>query len=299
MRQSGQALLIVLLSMAVVLTIVLSIFSNSVTDIAVTTSEAESLRAFSAAEAGIEKALVALAPQSGSFGEDAFQTSVTNFAEGLTSFAYPMDLASGDGAVLWFVSHDSNDKLSCSDSSKPCFKGSKVSICWGRIGTPSDSATTPAIEASIYYSNPPVVGSNYSNVVIAREVVDPNSSRRAKNSFEAPDAGGCNNIDGKNFAFKKTIDFASLGIPASAYSNENGLQLAQIRMLYNVDASQGVGFDANIVGAGNTPFPSQGRQIVSQGTAGEATRKVEVYRLYGSIASNMGMSIFSGGSLSK
>lgn len=128
MRQSGQALLIVLLSMAVVLTIVLSIFSNSVTDIAVTTSEAESLRAFSAAEAGIEKALVALAPQSGSFGEDAFQTSVTNFAEGLTSFAYPMDLASGDGAVLWFVSHDSNDKLSCSDSSKPCFKGSKVYI---------------------------------------------------------------------------------------------------------------------------------------------------------------------------
>ncbi|MEK7497935.1 MAG: hypothetical protein AAB656_03380 [Patescibacteria group bacterium] len=297
-HEAGQALLIVLLSMAVVLTIVLSIFSNSVTDIAVTTSEAESLRAFSAAEAGIEKALIALTAQSGSFGEDLFQTSVTNFAEGLTSFVYPVDLASGDDAVLWLVSHNANDDLSCADSAKPCFRGSKVAVCWGRAGTPSNSATTPAIEASVYYSSPPVSGSNYGGVVVAREVSDPNSTRRTTNKFTAPDAGGCT-IDGKAFAFKKILDFSTLGIPASSYSNQNGLQFAQVRMIYNTDTSQTIGFDAKIVGAGNTPFPSQGRQILSQGTAGEATRKVEVYRLYGSIASSMSASIFSGGSLSK
>ena len=50
--ESGQALLLVLLGMAVVLTIVLSILSRSVTDIAVTSREEEALRAFSAAEAG-------------------------------------------------------------------------------------------------------------------------------------------------------------------------------------------------------------------------------------------------------
>lgn len=297
-RQAGQALLIVLLSMAVVLTIVLSVFSNSVTDIAVTTSEAESLRAFSAAEAGVEKALVALAPQSGSFGQDLFQTSITNFAEGRQSFVYPLNLTPGDDAILWFVSHNASDALSCSDPTKPCFRGTRVLVCWGREGTPSDSSTTPAIEASIFYSSPPVVGSDYANIRIAREVTDPNSSRRSQNSFSAPDAGGCT-VDGKTFAFKKTLDFAALGIPAASYSNQNGLQFAQVRMLYNTDGPQSIGFDANILGAGNTPLPSQGRQISSEGTAGDATRKVEVYKLYGSVASNMSSSIFSSGSITK
>ena len=51
--QSGQALLIVLLGMAVVLTMVLSVVSRSVTDIQLTTRDDEALRAFSAAEAGV------------------------------------------------------------------------------------------------------------------------------------------------------------------------------------------------------------------------------------------------------
>jgi len=297
-KQSGQALLIVLLSMAVVLTIVLSVFSNSVTDIAVTTSEAESLRAFSAAEAGVEKALVALAPQNGSFGQDLFQTSITNFAEGKQSFIYPLNLSVGDDAVLWFVSHNASEALSCSDPTKPCFTGSRIVVCWGREGTPAGLATTPAIETSIFYSSPPVVGGNYSGIRIAREVTDPNSSRRSQNSFSAPDAGGCS-IDDKNFAFKKTLVFAPLGILPAVSSAQNGLQFAQVRMVYNTDGPQTIGFDANIAGAGNSPFPSQGKQISSEGTAGDATRKVEVYKLYGSVASNMSASIFSSGSLTK
>ena len=59
MRESGQALLIVVLSLAVVLTVVLSILARSVTDIKLSTGSEESLRAFSAAEAGIERALIA------------------------------------------------------------------------------------------------------------------------------------------------------------------------------------------------------------------------------------------------
>ena len=53
-NQSGQALLLVLLSMAVILTVVLSILSRSILDVAVTTGEEEALRAFSAAEAGMQ-----------------------------------------------------------------------------------------------------------------------------------------------------------------------------------------------------------------------------------------------------
>ena len=57
-RESGQALILVLLSLSVVLTLVLYVVSRSVTDVAVSSQQEESVRAFSAAEAGIEKTLV-------------------------------------------------------------------------------------------------------------------------------------------------------------------------------------------------------------------------------------------------
>ncbi len=56
-RKSGQVVLIVLLIMVVILTIGLSLISQSVTDISISKDEEEAIRAFSAAEAGIEAAL--------------------------------------------------------------------------------------------------------------------------------------------------------------------------------------------------------------------------------------------------
>ena len=55
---SGQALLVILLSMTVILTVVLSVVSRTVTDITITTYQEDAQRAFDAAEAGIEDALL-------------------------------------------------------------------------------------------------------------------------------------------------------------------------------------------------------------------------------------------------
>jgi len=57
---SGQAVLLVVLTLAVVLTLVLSVISRTITDVKITTVEGDSLRAFSAAEAGIERHLATL-----------------------------------------------------------------------------------------------------------------------------------------------------------------------------------------------------------------------------------------------
>ena len=57
-NQKGQALIIILLVMSVVLTVVLSSVSRSVTEIVVTGYEEDALRAFSAAEAGVEEKLL-------------------------------------------------------------------------------------------------------------------------------------------------------------------------------------------------------------------------------------------------
>lgn len=64
--QEGQIGLVVILIMAVGLTIGLAIASQSVTDISISETEERSLRAFNAAEAGIEEALKQDTPTSGS-----------------------------------------------------------------------------------------------------------------------------------------------------------------------------------------------------------------------------------------
>lgn len=56
-QKSGQVALIVLLIMIVILTIGLSLASRSITDVRISQDEKEALRAFSAAEAGIEEVL--------------------------------------------------------------------------------------------------------------------------------------------------------------------------------------------------------------------------------------------------
>lgn len=292
--ESGQALLIVLLSMAVVLTVVLSIISFSVTDISVTTRESEALRAFSAAEAGVEKALVALSPQSGSFGQDNFSADVSSIAQGSQNFNFPLDLAGGEIAGVWFVAHDSNGDLTCSGS-ESCFTGSKMDVCWGKPGTPSGDVTTPAVEVSIYYSNPPVSGGSYDGISVVRDTADPNSSRRAQNAFSAPTStSGCN-INGVDYAFRKTVDFSALGVPATSYGVQDGLQLAHVRFLYNT-TPQSVGFDSSAVGG---VLPSQGQKINSTGTAGESTRAVEVYKMYSDIAGVFESALFSSQGVSK
>lgn len=294
--QSGQALLIVLLSMAVVLTIVLSIISFSVTDISVTTRESDALRAFSAAEAGVEKALVALSSQTGNFnsGQDSYSANVSNIAEGTQNFNFPSGLSGGETGGVWFVAHDTNGNLTCS-ASKPCFTGSRMDVCWGKSGTPAGAATTPAIEVSVYYSNPPASSGNFSGVSVARDTADPNSSRRGSNAFSAPDStSGCT-IDGVSYQFRKTIDFAALGIPAVSYNAQNGLQMAHVKLFYNSEP-QSLGFTtAGVAGL----LPSQGQKINSIGTAGESTRAVEVYKMYADIAGVFESALFTSAGVSK
>ncbi len=292
-NESGQALLLVLLSMAVVLTVVLSILSRSVLDVAVTTGEEEALRAFSAAEAGIERALI-IGSDTGTItiGDAQFSASVSGFASGSKEFVHPIKIYSGESVVTWFIAHDDNRDFVCSVE-KPCFTGDTLKVCWGKEGTGESEAGTPAIEVIIVYAKTP---GDYSTVKVARDVYDPNSGRRASNNFAVPDAGGCT-ISGENLAFQKTIDLSGLGIPAASYSIENGLQYVRIKTFYNTSIAHPIGMDANY--AGNSVLPSQGLQIESIGSAGDANRKINVFQSYGEPPSIFDSAIFSTGGIVK
>lgn len=290
--ESGQALLLVLLSMSVVLTIVLSILARSTLDINVSSQSEESVRAFSAAEAGIEQALVVGSTGDVNLGNATFNATVTSFASGARQFILPSSLYSGESATAWFISHDEDGNLAC-DADNPCFTGNQIQICWGLEGTSPNLNTTPAIEVAIVYLSTP---GNYATVKIAREAVDPNAARRSLNSFSAPDGGTCE-IDGKVFAFKITLNLASLEIPAASFNFANGLQLARISTLYNTDMGHVASFNFDFVG--DSILPAQGAVINSSGVSGGSTRRVEVIRGYKELPAIFETVAFSSGGVTK
>lgn len=301
--EEGQALVLVLLSLAVVLTLVLFILARSVTDVAVTSTQEESVRAFSAAEAGIERALV-IGVNSGrtTIGDASYQATVTGYGQSSSNFVYPIDLSSGDSATIWFMSHDSNGNLLCDGTSTyPCFNGNSIKICWGKSGTPSDANTTPAIELSVYYESTP---GNLPTIKIARAAIDPHITRNPSNGFSAPDPGTCS-LGDKTYAFQKTITFSNLNIPSGSYNIAGGLQFARIKMLYNTDMGQELGIDVSTSGK---TLPSQGQLIDSTGVAckdtacsngGVSNRRIQVFQGWPEIPNIFENAIFSSAGLTK
>ena len=271
--------MLVLLSLSVVLTLVLFILSRSITDVAVSSKEEESARAFSAAEAGIERSLVVGSGNSSDIGDAHYVASVTSFALGGYDVPFPSPLFSGENATVWFVSHDANGNLICNSPSFPCFHGDEMKVCCGNMGTGADTQTTPVIELSVYYESP---AGSLAGIKIGRAFIDPSPTRRGTNvNILAPDAGTCT-IGNQTYQFHTTITFAFLGIPAASYQNANGLQFAKIRMLYNTDKAHVVGSTVNF--AGSTTLPSQGQIIDSNGSAGTggtnntSNRRIVVYQ---------------------
>ena len=277
--QNGQALVIVLLSLSVVLTLVLFILSRSITDIASSSRDEESVRAFSAAEAGIEQALV-IGSSVGytTLSDSSYSASVTSIGEGSTQFNYPVSLWSGDTATFWFVAHDETGATICSVD-KPCFTGDSVKVCWGRSGTSASSATTPAIEASIFYNSTP---DDYSTAEIARVTLDPHTSRANSTNFTQANTNGCT-IDEQTYQFHSTIS-----LPAG------DLQFMRIRALYNSDEKQIFGIDGI-----SDIFPAQGMLINSSGVSGESNRRIEVFQGWSSAPSVFDFAVFSPTGLTK
>lgn len=276
--QRGQALVIILLVLAVALTVVLSVVSRSVTDIAITTKEEDASRAFSAAEAGVEEALITGADVADvSIGEAKYSVDVEDLAVGGREFPYPEKISAGDAATVWFISHAPDGSLTC----PTCYTGSSMKVCWGEPGTRNGSSDTPALEAATFYKTS---GGEYR---VARAAFDPNATRRADNSFSTPSlANGSCSIAGQNYAFATNVSFSGFN---------TGLQLSHLRLLYNTDRPHSVGAT---VPSGQ--LPSQGKKIQSTGTAGEATRKVEVYELFSDLPPIFGLGVFTGsGGISK
>lgn len=287
-KDSGQTLLIVLLLLAVVLTIVLSIASRSVTDINVSTKEEEAARAFSAAEAGIEQALIG-GPISGTLPNGATFNVLPRAIGGATGYNYPQSLRSGETAPIWFLAHEEDNSIDTDCSTGTCFNGTSIKLCWG---TPTGSSG-PAIQLNVLYD--PTANGEYSDVGIARKVLDPDDSgRRGQNSFERPTGGACN-VNGQDYAYSHVVTFASdMNIPRSCTDVQRCLLAGRVRYFYNSNAEP---FAADTAPSN---LPLQGRIIESTGLSGDANRRIQVVRQYPDLPPIFDLALFSGsGGLTK
>lgn len=258
-NQNGQILLIVVLAAVVSLTVGLSAISRTITNTRVTTEEANSQKALSAAEAGVEE-LVNNAPllAEGGFEEPKLLSNNSSFL----ATADPVDgtqflisdgseVLKDDGADIWF-------------SKYPDF-GDPGGGRWGGVLTVlwnnndgcggSGNQVTPAIEVVI------IQGPNKNNPSMTRSVYDP--CGRIPNSSFTQVGNRRVTVDGQNYDFDNGVNIT---VPSA---NPGPGFIARVIPLY-----------ANVVmGAkGSVPLPPQGYVIDSVGSSGDTKRTVRVFR---------------------
>lgn len=298
---SGQALLLILLIMSVALTVVLSVASRSITEVKISSTEEDSLRAFNAAEAGVEEALLvrtvgtftsgdALTPTPLPGGGSYVAVASENTPPG--EFTYPNVIKSGEVATFWFVSHADDGQLTC--NSEPCFGGNGagnnvIDFCWGDAGAPDPK---PAIEVLFFYDDDTVnrfavsATNDYMNVKVKRFAWDPDPASQALNGFDSPNSQPSTNCP-ESFEYNSRINVPSVFNPACR-DTRGCLLLAKVRA-YNNTEDQAFGIALNPNGV----LPAQGIEIASSGTSGESKRNLNVFQGYAVASSPFDSALFS------
>lgn len=248
--EKGQILLIVILAAVVSLTVGLSAVSRTITNTRVTTEEANSQKALSAAEAGIEE----LVSSRSTTGRSIPKTNLSNnssFEAGLTPIRSNEVLLNGGSQVL------KDDGADVWMSTYPDFTGpwsGNLTIYYSDndgCSVSGGQTVNPAIEVV-------VINGNRATPTMTRLAYDacPGAGRRASNNFSAP-SNGSYSVLGQSF----NHSFAVNGI-ANGY-------IARVIPLYA---------NTRLAVSANSQLPSQGNNIDSVGTSGNTTRKIKVFQ---------------------
>lgn len=244
--QSGQAVVIVVVGMVIALTIGLSVAARSILNLQTTSEEEISQRAFSAAEAGIERALID--------NESFSDVELENNATIRDVVVNPIDtnaqnqLLLNDGIPVL-----ANDPIDVWLSNFPNYaspRSGTLNIYWGTAAGCSEAALEIVA----------ITGTRASPSV-ARTVYDPCVARSAPpagNYFSTPSAGA-------------TVAGAALQYGA-ALNITSGLLVRIVPLYQNTTVG--------VVASGGLDLPSQGFRIESVGQSGQTQRKITVYRGY-------------------
>lgn len=289
LSQHGQMILVLILVLVVVLGIGLSVVQKSLVDVSTSTKVEESSRAFSAAEAGIEKALQGSAILSPfDLGNEAKIKSVVKSdipkqpEAGGTQVAleYP-PLAKEEVAQVWLA-----DLYSPGNPPDPFYTQNSLDVYWGQQNI-TDDAEKPAIEIKVIeYSG---------NAYTTRPFYLDSHSQRARTTKFSDVSTKCSNQapitttygDNRSFYCKWPLEGLN-----------SRLILLRARILYS---SKSQPFAVAAVGTcgKDCSIPIQAKILTSIGTSGETQRKVSVFRLDKVVPYYFDYAIFSSGDLSK
>lgn len=280
-NEHGQVVLILILVMTVALAIGLSVIQRSLSDVSTSTKVEESSRAFSAAEAGIEKAISA----NSSIGQvDLGNSSLiagvqkNDLPPAGQALEYP-PLEKEYVAQVWLADPKSN--LPDCDPGKICYSQDTLDVYWGGSPEVIPATDIAALELTLIY----YTGGQYQSRKWYLENPTADSLRRTANKFD--DSASC----------------PAVGFPVGLNSYQcrytiNPLpqkpMLLRARLLYNGYPQR---FAVKPTGSGSLPF--QASVFASTGVSGETQRKVEVFKLDKVVPPYFDYAIFSASNISK
>lgn len=244
--QKGQALLIVVLVMVVALTVGMSVTVRTITNLRTSSENENSERAFSAAEAGIERTLANPAPITNtSLGNNSsFSTSVITLSGSQFTVHNGTTILKDEPVDVWLANYP--------DYASP-WSGNLI-VNWGSAAETCTNLESSNTQAALEIV---LISGSKASPKLTEYLLDPCAARRASNKFQAPVSPG-DNFSGKIFAYKNTIAITS------------GL-IVRIIPLY---APTVVGVE------GSAALPAQGTVITSTGVSDNAQRKIVSFRGY-------------------
>lgn len=250
---SGQVLLIVVLTMIVALTVGLSIAARTITNLKISKQNEESQRAFQAAEAGIEKIIesnsTAGVTESSLSNQSKFTTNTTS-VNGKNFVFNGGDLIDQDAGVdVWLSDYPTYDNVLGS----PPKPAANFTLFWG---TESQTGCTkndgdkvlPALEVLI-------LTGDKSNPTLKKYLFEPCPGRTSGGDTLV--TNGSTTIDGVVLKYSNTTSISVV----------NGL-IMKVIPIYN---STKIGI------VSSESLPDQGKLIESTGKSGDTVRKVQYF----------------------
>lgn len=306
-NQKGQVVLILILVMTVALGIGISVVQRSLSDVSTASKVEQSSRAFSAAEAGIEKSLtsggnttVNLDNQSNASATNDLVpcipgSSGCNETSGMIQAAleYPL-LAKEETATIWLA--DPNTSLpTCAAGAgglpPACYGSSTLDVYWG-----NSSSDKAAVELSFIYYDTTTSQYNSKKWYLDQAA----AVRTPVNNFDTnADCSGFT-IGSNSYSCKYIIGGTNRGVADPKGSLPAGLILLRARLLYNSTSQRFAVQASSTATCGSAcSIPSQVSKLTSTGTSGETQRKVQVFKIDKVVPSYFDYAIFSAGSINK
>lgn len=280
--QSGQVIVILLLLMLVALSIGLAVTQRSVTDVTTSTQTEQSSRAFSAAEAGLEKAL------SGSITEGSF--SLDNSASSnIQASVWLPEPSSGAAIEYPPIGRETTAQIWFTDPATPAitYTENQFYIYFGNEST----ADKPAVEVEI------VMETN-NNFYTKTYYLDSDPARVSSNNFSPVPGCGSKNLDksilGNDHKFFCSYlvgpipNVSPLGGNCYSQSPACKLILARIRLLYSSENHK-----IALAPFGTGQLPQQVQIYNSTGIAGQSQKQIQAFRVKDVVPPWFNFAVFS------